>query len=86
MSENKYPICPICKKEVLLPFSIMQVAVEHPAEKTYGNWICSNCGFFLTTRDTRAINPEKDIESGFNLDLQQKVEDLRKEYYKRAEK
>ena len=56
MSEIKFPVCPICKKEVLLPFSIMQVGMDI-SNKVYGTWFCSNCGFFLTTRDTRAINP-----------------------------
>jgi len=83
LSEFKKPVCPICKQEVLLPFSIMQVGGNRP-EKTYGTWICSNCGFFLSTRDTQGINPESDVEAGFSDYLQKKVEDLRQEYYKKS--
>jgi hypothetical protein len=81
MSESKYPVCPICKQEVLLPFSISQIS-DHSTGKVYGSWICSNCGFYLNTRDTRAIDPESDFETGFNVYVRKKVEELREKYYK----
>jgi len=86
MTDLKFPVCPICKQEVLLPFSIVQVAGTI-SEKTFGNWICSNCGFFLSTKGNRANNPELDIKAGFSKNLIKKVEELRKKYYeKQSEK
>jgi len=82
MTDLKYPICPICKREVLLPFSTMQVGVESIQAKQYGIWACSNCGFFLSTKDNRAINPDKDIEAGFSTKLRKEVEELRRQYMK----
>ena len=82
MVESKFPICPIWKREVLLPFSIMQVGAPTIAAKVYGTWICSNCGFFLSTKDNRAVNPDKDIEAGFSIQLSKKIEKLRKQYNK----
>ena len=84
MSEIKFPVCPICKKEVLLPFSITTVGGTL-SEKIYGTWFCSNCGFFLTTRDTRANNPERDIEAGFNHGLRAEIQRMRNEYQKDSE-
>jgi hypothetical protein len=81
MSELRLPDCPICKREVLLPLSISQTS-EYAGGKPYGLWVCSNCGFYITTSDTRAINPVKDIQTGFNKDLCKKVEKMRLEYRK----
>jgi hypothetical protein len=78
MKASEYPVCPICKQEVLLPFSISQYELRG---KIFGNWICSNCGFYLTTGDSRAEVPESDIKAGFHTLLRKKVEELRKEYY-----
>ena len=78
MSQSKYPVCPICKQEVLLHFSGSQYEL---ISKTFGSWICSNCGFYLTSGDSRAIDPESDIKAGFNLSLIKMVEELRREYY-----
>lgn len=83
MTENNFPTCPICKREILLPFSIMQFGASTISDKTYGSWVCSNYGFFISTRDTRGINPEKDVEAGFNESLRKKIEDLRKSYNKK---
>jgi hypothetical protein len=80
MVDLNFPICPICKREVLLPFSIMQVWAKNIQAKQYGTWICSNCGFFLSTKDERAVNPDKDVEAGFSTKLRKKVEELRKNY------
>ena len=85
MADINFPKCPVCKKEVLLPFSIMQIAGVRLAEKTYGTWICSNCGFFLSTGDTRGINSKKDVKAGFSVDLQKQVEDLRKKHYRKMQ-
>lgn len=79
MSQLRLPDCPICNREVLLPLSISQQS-GYASGKPYGLWICSNCGFYITTSDTRAINPDKDIKTGFNQSLREKVEKLRKEY------
>lgn len=83
MTDLKFPICPICKREVLLPFSIMQVGEHNTCVKQYGTWACSNCGFFLSTIDNSAVNPDKDIEAGFSITLRKKVEELRKQYMKK---
>ena len=77
MNEISFPSCPICNKEVLLPFSSVSVDV-----KTFSIWFCSNCGFCLTTANNRAINPEKDINTGFNLDLRQKIREMKEQYNK----
>jgi hypothetical protein len=77
MSELRLPLCPICKEEVLLPFSITQYDI---GAKTFGNWVCTNCGFYITTRDTRAINPKEDIETGFIFNLRTKMNRLKKDY------
>jgi hypothetical protein len=83
LTDLKFPICPICKREVLLPFSIMQVGEHNTCVKQYGTWACSNCGFFLSTIDNSAVNPDKDIEAGFSITLRKKVEELRKQYMKK---
>ena len=71
MTDLKYPICPICKREVLLPFSTIHVGAENIQAKQYGTWVCSNCGFFLSTKDHKAINPGKALEAGFSTKLRQ---------------
>ena len=87
MTDLKFPICPICKQEVLLPFSIIQANARNLSGKTFGNWVCSNCGFFLSTEDNRGINPKEDIQAGFSENLVEKVEKLRKQFYeKQSEK
>ena len=82
MTDLKYPICPICKREVLLPFSTIHVGATNIQAKQYGTWACSNCGFFLSTKDNKAINPDKALEAGFSTKLRQEVEELRKQYMK----
>jgi len=79
MSESSYPLCPICKKEILVPFSSTQFEL---GSKTFGCWFCSWCGFYLTTRDNRAINPEQDIETGFNIQLRRKIREMKKNHIK----
>jgi len=78
MTDIKYPTCPICKREALLPFSTMHDGEKNIHSKQYGTWACSNCGFFLSTKDNKADNPEKDIDAGFSIKLRKKVEELRK--------
>jgi len=80
LTDLTFPICPICKREVLLPFSTMQVGEHNTYAKQYGTWACSNCGFFLSTIDNSAVNPDKDIEAGFSIKLRKKVEELRKQH------
>ncbi|MEJ2495444.1 MAG: hypothetical protein P8Y79_14075 [Ignavibacteriaceae bacterium] len=80
MTDLTFPICPICKREVLLPFSTMQVGEHNTYAKQYGTWACSNCGFFLSTIDKSAVNPDIDIEAGFSIKLRKKVEELRKQH------
>lgn len=79
MSESVFPLCPICKKEILVPFSATQYDI---GSKTFGFWFCSWCGFYLTTRDSRAVNPEEDIETGFNIQLRGKIREMKKDYGK----
>jgi len=79
MSEMRFPLCPICKDEVLLPFSTSQYEV---GEKVFGSWVCTNCGFFITTLDTRAIDIRNDIKTGFHLPLRRGIKELREEYKK----
>ena len=82
LTELSFPVCPICKREVLLPFSTMQFGVKSVSDKTFGSWVCSNCGFYLSTKDNKASNPDQDIETGFNKNLRKKIEELRKQYNK----
>ena len=82
MTDLKVPLCPICKREVLLPFSTMHQGPKNLQSKEYGTWACSNCGFFLSTKNKRAVNPDKDIEAGFSIKLRKKVEELRNQYMK----
>jgi hypothetical protein len=73
------PICLICKKETLLPLSASEYEL---GGKTFGSWICSKCGFYLTTGDTRGVNPEIDIKIGFSFDLRRKISKMKEEYLK----
>ena len=80
MSE-KLPSCPICNQKVLLPFSSDHVTA---GGKTFSFWFCSNCGFYLTTTaiTNRSIDPEKDIKTGINLEIRQKIGGMKKNYQK----
>jgi hypothetical protein len=84
MSKIEHPDCPICKKEVLLPFSICANERNELKEKTYGSWVCTNCGFCISTGDSKASNPKQDITAVFLDELAIKIEELRKVYYKTA--
>ena len=79
MSETRHPVCPICKKEVLLPFSISQYEVRG---KHFGSWVCTNCGFYITTGDKRAMDPISDFETGINPFLRKEIKKIKKEYLK----
>ena len=79
MSEIRLPFCPICSQEILLPFSSDHVSASG---KTFSCWFCSNCGFYLTTVDSKAVNPEKDIKTGFNLELRKKIREMKETYQK----
>jgi hypothetical protein len=83
MSQFKHPICPICKQEILLPFSLSQ-SPDWTTIKAYGSWICSNCGFYLTATDSKNVDQKHAIEAGFSVYLKKKVEDLRGEYFKKS--
>jgi len=63
----------------LLPFSISQ-HTNYASGKAYGSWICTNCGFYITTGDTRVIDPTSDIETGFIFHLRKKIRKMRKDY------
>ncbi|WGM89281.1 MAG: hypothetical protein IAX21_07145 [Candidatus Bathyarchaeota archaeon] len=84
MSVTEYAICPICKKEVLLPFSICANECNEIKEKTYGSWVCTNCGFCISTGDSKASNPKHDITAVFLNEFAIKIEELRKVYYKKG--
>ena len=79
MSEMKLPLCPICKREVLLPLSIY--VTPGSWEKVFGNWVCTNCGFYITTAKKPGAHPD-DINADFNIPLRTRIEYLRKEYHK----
>jgi hypothetical protein len=79
MSEKIFPYCPICNREVLLPFSSDHVSA---GGKAFSCWFCSNCGFYLTTVDNKAVNPKKDIKAGFNIELRQKILEMKDQYKK----
>ena len=69
-------------QRIILRWTFQYYAQDVIPAKTYGIWICSNCGFFLTTRDTRAINTKKDIETGFNFGLRREIRQMREDYQK----
>lgn len=75
MTELKCPVCPICEDVVLLPFSISQRVV---GTKIFGSWICTRCGFFISTDDSRGCNPT----TGFFHELRKKIQELKKIYQK----
>ena len=79
MSEMKLPLCPICKREILLPLSIY--VTPGAWEKVFGNWICTNCGFSITTAKKSGAHTDN-IITDFNMALRTRIEDLRKEYKK----
>jgi C4-type Zn-finger protein len=79
VSEMRLPLCPICKREVLLPMSTW--IFKYEKEKVYGNWICTNCGFYITTGKNTGTEPE-DITADFHIPLRSRIEYLRKEYMK----
>ncbi len=83
MSEMRLPVCPICKREILLPLSTWRVSAGSAwgNEKIFGNWICTNCGFYITTGENAGTNPE-DINADFNMPLRTRIEYLREEYKK----
>ena len=76
MSETRHPVCPICKKEVLLPFSI----IHYEASKTFGNWFCSNCGFCISTDDSRCYEPKEDIKVSLIPELATRIRELKRIY------
>jgi len=79
MSEMRLPICPICKREILLPLSTW--VLKYGKENVVGNWICTNCGFYITTGKNSGTDPEE-IIADFNVPLRARIEYLRKEYKK----
>jgi len=76
MIAPKYPVCPICKKEVLIPLSISLMDTQ----KQYGSWICTNCGFCISTQDTRGYNPNNDIEVSIIPKIAAKTRELKRIY------
>ena len=80
MVENSFPKCPICKEEVLLPFSVSQLETT----KTFAHWVCTNCGFCIGTADSRGCNPDKDVEAGFLSQLIKKMDELKEIYRKQG--
>lgn len=78
MVENSFPKCPICKEEVLLPFSVSQ----DMSTKVYAHWVCTNCGFCIGTGDTRGCNPDNDIILSFLQELVEEVKSAREHYQK----
>ena len=74
------PICPICKKELMIPFSASQYEA---GAKIFGTWICSKCGFYMTTGDTRGVDPESDIKIGINSDLKIRISEMREKHLKK---
>ena len=83
MTGIHFPLCPICDQATMLPFSSDHVSA---GGKAFSCWFCSNCGFYLSTIDNKAINPEKDIKTGFNLELRQKINDMKEQYKKTKNK
>ena len=77
MTHTHTVLCPICEKEVLLPFSISQYEFKG---KTFGSWICTNCGFCISTGDSRGCNPNTDVKSRFIHKLRTRVQGLKKIY------
>ena len=76
MVENSFPKCPICKEEVLLPFSVS----KDMSTKVYAHWVCTNCGFCIGTGDTRGYNTPKDILVGIFPEIVKRIEKIREEY------
>lgn len=79
MSEMRLPVCPICKREVLLPLSTW--VLRYGREKVIGKWICTNCGFYITTGKSAGTDLE-DITTDFHIPLRTRIEYLRREYKK----
>lgn len=83
MIENNCPSCPVCKNEVLLPFSIFENEMK---TKTFGSWVCTNCGFCISTHNSKGSNPKEDITVYFIDELKIKIEELRRKHQnKRAQ-
>ena len=80
MTEIRFPLCPVCNQETMLPFSSDHVSA---GGKTFSCWFCPNCGFYLTTVNRGDVNPEKDIKAGINLELKKKIHAM-KEYYQKT--
>jgi len=78
MVENSFPKCPICKEEVLLPFSVSQ----DMSTKVYAHWVCTNCGFCIGTGNTKGYNPNYDITFEFLQELAEEVRSAREHYQK----
>ena len=77
MSETGLPLCPICKHQNLLPLStwVHRLLKQNPI----GIWICTNCGFYITTGNNAGTNPE-DIIADLNAPLRARIQYLRKNY------
>ncbi len=73
MVGNSFPKCPVCREEVLLPFSVSQ----EETTKDYAHWVCTNCGFCIGTGDTRGVNPKDDIQTEALQNLVKAIEDKR---------
>jgi hypothetical protein len=70
MVESNVPSCPVCKVEVLLPFS----ASQEENTKDYAHWVCTNCGFCIGTGDTKGTNPKDDIKTEILQNLVKEIE------------
>lgn len=79
MRQVRLPVCPVCKEEILLPFS---VSGGMESAMTFAHWICTNCGFCIGTDNTRGIHPEEDLHAGFLYKLTARMKELKESFQK----